>query len=92
MRFLVRIFRHKADYSATVPDLPGCVAAADTVEDVRSLMTEAIQMHLEMMVTAGDGLPVPSRHLAFSADQAEEEGLCTWVEVRVPKRKRQRVS
>lgn len=75
-----------------VPDLLGCVAAANTVEVVRSLITEAIQMHLEMMVTAGDSLPVPSRDLVFSSDQTEDEELCTWVDMRVPKRKRQRVS
>ena len=41
-----------------VPDLPGCVATGDTVEEVERLIREAIAMHLEGM--AEDGLPAPN--------------------------------
>jgi predicted RNase H-like HicB family nuclease len=46
-----------SNYSAYVPDLPGCVAAADTLEEVKQLMREGIVFHLEGM--REDGLPIP---------------------------------
>jgi len=45
------------NFAAYVPDLPGCVATGDTVEEVGILIREAIAMHLEGM--AEDGLPIP---------------------------------
>jgi predicted RNase H-like HicB family nuclease len=46
-----------ANWAAYVPDLPGCVATGDTVDDVARLIREAIELHLEGM--AEDGLPIP---------------------------------
>ncbi len=46
-----------SNWAAYVPDLPGCVATGDTVEDVARLIREAIELHLEGM--AEDGLPIP---------------------------------
>ncbi len=46
-----------SNYSAYVPDLPGCVAAADTLEETKRLMKEAVEIHLEGM--REDGLPIP---------------------------------
>jgi predicted RNase H-like HicB family nuclease len=46
-----------SNYSAYAPDLPGCVAAADTLEEVKQLMQEGIEFHLEGM--REDGLPIP---------------------------------
>ena len=45
------------NYSAYVPDLPGCVTAGTTVEEVRDNMHEAIQLHIEGLCE--DNLPVP---------------------------------
>jgi predicted RNase H-like HicB family nuclease len=45
------------NWSAYVPDLPGCIATADTAEAVGRLIREAIEVHLEGM--AEDGLPIP---------------------------------
>jgi predicted RNase H-like HicB family nuclease len=50
-------------YSAHVPDLPGCVAAAGTLEDTRQLMREAIQYHIEGMRLNGDAVPEPTPHI-----------------------------
>ena len=44
-------------YSAHVPDLPGCVAAAATLDETRQLMKEAIQGHLECMRESGYSIP-----------------------------------
>jgi predicted RNase H-like HicB family nuclease len=46
-----------SNYSAYVPDLPGCVATADTLEEIKRLMQEGIAFHLEGM--REDGLPIP---------------------------------
>jgi predicted RNase H-like HicB family nuclease len=46
-----------SNYSAYVPDLPGCVATADTLEEIKRLMREGIEFHLEGM--REDGLPIP---------------------------------
>ncbi len=46
-------------YSAHVPDLPGCVAAAVTLQETRQLMKEAIEFHLEGMRLHGERIPEP---------------------------------
>jgi predicted RNase H-like HicB family nuclease len=47
-------------YSGYVPDLPGCVAAASTLGEVRILMEEAIEFHIEGMRLHGEQVPEPS--------------------------------
>ncbi|MDX2181356.1 MAG: type II toxin-antitoxin system HicB family antitoxin [Bryobacteraceae bacterium] len=47
-------------FSAYVPDLPGCVAAAATLEETRELMREAIEFHIEGMRLNGEIVPVPT--------------------------------
>jgi predicted RNase H-like HicB family nuclease len=46
-----------SNYCAFVPDLPGCVSAGDTLEEVERNINEAIEFHLEGM--REDGLPIP---------------------------------
>ena len=57
MRYAIVVEEGANSYGAYVPDLPGCVAAAETREEVVHLIREAIQFHLEEMEK--DGLPVP---------------------------------
>jgi predicted RNase H-like HicB family nuclease len=57
MRYAVVIERAKANYSAYVPDLPGCVAVGDTIKEVEREIREAILFHIEGLKE--DGLPVP---------------------------------
>jgi predicted RNase H-like HicB family nuclease len=61
MRYAV-VYETGADggYSAYAPDLPGCVAAATTLEETRELMEEAIEFHLEGMRLHGEQVPKPS--------------------------------
>jgi predicted RNase H-like HicB family nuclease len=81
MRYLVRIFLYNGDYSAMVPDLPGCIAAGDTVEEVRNLITEAIELHVDLMRQSGETVSVPTKHLDLNVDALEAGELFTWVEV-----------
>jgi predicted RNase H-like HicB family nuclease len=50
-------------YSAHVPDLPGCVAAASTLEETRQLIREAIEFHIEGMRMHGEIVPDPTPHV-----------------------------
>jgi predicted RNase H-like HicB family nuclease len=50
-------------FSAYVPDLPGCVAAASTLEETRYLIKEAIEFHIEGMRMNGDAVPEPTCHV-----------------------------
>jgi predicted RNase H-like HicB family nuclease len=47
VRYAVFIEKGPTSYGAYVPDLPGCVAAAPTLEEVKSLIKRAIEIHLE---------------------------------------------
>ena len=57
MRYAVVIEKGQSNYSAYVPDLPGCVAVGDTIEETQREIQEAIEFHLEGL--RADGLPVP---------------------------------
>ena len=57
MRYLVIVEQGPTSFGAYVPDLPGCVAAADTREAVLVLIREAIEFHIEGL--RQDGLPIP---------------------------------
>ena len=48
------------NYSAYVPDLPGCVACGDTVEETEELMKEAIELYIEALRDDGQPIPEPT--------------------------------
>ena len=49
-----------SNYSAWSPDVPGCVATGDTLEDVEREMREALAVHLGGLAEGGEQLPNPS--------------------------------
>jgi predicted RNase H-like HicB family nuclease len=57
MRYAMVIEKGDNNYSAYLPDLPGCVTTGATVEELKSNMQEAIELHLEGL--REDGLPIP---------------------------------
>lgn len=57
MRYAVVIEKAASNYSAYVPDLPGCVATGSTPEQAETEIREAIEFHIEGM--REDGLPIP---------------------------------
>lgn len=57
MRYAVIIERGERNFSAYVPDLPGCIATGVTLEEVKRRMSEAVEIHLRGM--REDGLPIP---------------------------------
>lgn len=57
MRYAVVIEKGEGNFGAYVPDLPGCVATGDTIEQVEREIQEAIEFHIEGL--RADGLPIP---------------------------------
>lgn len=62
-RYTVFIEPTATGYSAHVPDLPGCVAAASTLDETRVLIKEAIEFHLEGIRSNGDAVPQPTPYV-----------------------------
>jgi predicted RNase H-like HicB family nuclease len=60
MRYAVVIEKAKDNYSAYVPDLPGCVAAGPTVEAVEAEIRAAIRFHIDGLEQDGQPVPPPS--------------------------------
>jgi predicted RNase H-like HicB family nuclease len=58
MRYAIVIEKAEANYSAYVPDLPGCVATGPTIEAVEQDIRDAIRFHIAGL--REDGLPVPA--------------------------------
>ncbi len=57
MRYAMIIEKGQRNYSAYLPDMPGCIATGKTVEEVKQRMSEAIELHLRGL--REDGLPIP---------------------------------
>ena len=57
MRYAIVVEKTESNYSAYVPDLPGCVATGQTVEETENEIREAIEFHIEGL--REDGLTVP---------------------------------
>ena len=64
-RYAVVIEQGPTSYGAYVPDLPGCVAVAETEEEVKALIREAIEFHLEGLRDAGEPVPEPTSRMAY---------------------------
>lgn len=60
MRYTVVIEKGDTSYGAYVPNLPGCVAVGETLEEVKALIKEAIEFHLEGMQEEGTTIPEPT--------------------------------
>ena len=60
MRYVVIYEKTATGYSAYVPDLLGCIAAAKSLEETESLMRGAIELHLAGMREDGNPIPPPT--------------------------------
>jgi predicted RNase H-like HicB family nuclease len=65
MRFAIVIERAEGNYSAYVPDLPGCVATGDTLQDVEAEIRAAIEFHIEGMREDGLEVPMPQSKVEY---------------------------
>ena len=60
MEFIVLIEKSDNGYAAYLPDLPGCVAAGDTIDETKELIAEALASHLGILAEDGDPIPEPN--------------------------------
>jgi len=64
-RYAIVVEDAGSNLAAYVPDLPGCIATGDTVEDVARLIREAIELHLEGLIEEGLPIPEPSSRVEY---------------------------
>jgi len=65
MKYAVVVEQGPTSFGAWVPDLPGCVAAGETREEVVELIQEAIVFHIEGMKADGQEIPPPASTVEF---------------------------
>lgn len=65
MRYAIVIENAGANFSAYVPDLPGCVAVGESLADLERQIREAIEFHLEGMREDGSPIPPPSSKVDY---------------------------
>ena len=70
MQYLVIVEKSENGFGAYVPDLPGCIAAAESREEVMSLIQEAIEFHIEGLRNSGEPIPSPRSQSALVAVHA----------------------
>lgn len=64
-KYAVVIERGETSYAAYVPDLPGCIATAQTKAEVERLIAEAISLHIQSLIEHGDPVPEPSSEIEY---------------------------
>ncbi len=83
-KYAIIIERGEKNYSAYVPDLPGCVATGTTIDELKERMRGAIEMHLEGMREDGEPVPEPATLCDYvettAASQQDERSKVEHVE------------
>lgn len=70
MRYAVIVEEGETSFGAYVPDLPGCVAVAETKDEVLRLIEEAIEFHIEGLRQDDQPIPEPSSSIEYVEIQA----------------------
>ena len=65
MRYAIVIEKTESNYSAYVPDLPGCVATGASIRQVETEIREAIEFHIEGLREDGNLIPLPSSQVEY---------------------------
>lgn len=60
LKYSIVIEKSKNGYGAYVPDLPGCIAVAKSKSEVKKLIEEGIEFHVEGLVLNGYKIPIPT--------------------------------
>ena len=61
--YVVVLEQTSRNYSAYIPDLPGCVATGASIEETVTAIREAMALHIEAMRRDGEAVPAPTTHL-----------------------------
>jgi predicted RNase H-like HicB family nuclease len=82
MRYPVVIHKDTdSDYGVTVPDLPGCFSAGETVDDALVQVVEAIETHIEGLLLDGEPVPAPQTIEHHHANPDYADGLWALVSI-----------
>jgi len=65
MRYAVIVEEGETSFGAYVPDLPGCVAVAESRDEVLRLIEEAIEFHIDGMRQDNQPIPQPSSSIEY---------------------------
>ena len=68
MEYVIIYEKGDSSYGAYVPDLPGCITVGETLEEVQTLIQEAIEFHIEGLQEDGDDVPQPSLNIPIQSD------------------------
>lgn len=86
MRYPVVIHKDAdSDYGVTVPDLPGCFSAGDTVDDALTQAVEAIECHVEGLLLDKEPVPIPKSIERHQRNADYREGIWAIVSVDISK-------
>lgn len=94
-KFLVVYEHGKRNYGGFAPDIPGCISTAKTLVEMRRLMREALETHLQFMASDGDSMPAPQT-TAFDFSPEDDPNrevdhyVVEWLEINVPVSRRTR--
>ena len=77
MEYVVIFEKGENSYGASVPDLPGCIAVAKTMAEVKELIAEAIEFHIEGLREDGEAVPQPSSSLPVQNEPKVSSALIT---------------
>jgi predicted RNase H-like HicB family nuclease len=88
-RFIVVYEHGKRNYSGFAPVVPGCISIGKTLLEMRRMMREALEAHLEFLASDGDPIPQP---LTMSVDFPSDDDpsgevdhyVVEWLEINVP--------
>jgi predicted RNase H-like HicB family nuclease len=82
-----------SDYGISFPDLPGCVTAGSTLDELDAMAREALRLHIEGLLEDGETLPSSSEYADIYAHHVHDEGFVGVILVTVtPRTKRVRVN
>jgi predicted RNase H-like HicB family nuclease len=86
--YLVVYAKYKgSNFSGCAPDVPGCVSAGDTLDEMKAMMREALESHFELLAERGYAIPKPAAEsVDFKTEDFEdtEYFVVQKIEVKVP--------
>ena len=86
MRYPVVLHKDpNSDYGVTVPDLPGCFSAGETIDDALTEVVEAIECHIEGLLIDGEPVPSPTSIETHRDDPDYADGVWALVTVDISK-------
>jgi predicted RNase H-like HicB family nuclease len=92
-KYMVVYERGKRNFSGFAPDVPGCVSTGKTLDEMRAMMKEALEFHLEGLALDGDQIPQPATKSIAVPFEDEDAGVIgyfvEWLDIHIPKIKAQ---